>query len=313
MNRGNCNAIWALLGSSPTVTLQEIELLGEVDPLHALAYLSELMRSGYADFAGCKRQESGSYEVSWRQTRRTGDFAPYIDESGQFVDPNLENPPISPFRKGGGREPQPGFRATGLPSLSARVRIAAEKFPEAVTKNRLREAMNILPAEMLRFNETWYNMKRRAVFCAILGSKEYRYRSNPDIEAVRDHLRRTLALKNAAGWGSELEITGIQISKDLQKDVIPGSVIRSALDVLAAEGYQVSVRGTGRNGGGYQERAVYRIGRKTEGEKGNPGEPASCKKPDSPAPLPARTPNSGSCRRTCRSRGEDDGRANSTE
>jgi hypothetical protein len=229
MDQAVCNAVWAVMESASTVTLQEIELLGEVDPGEALKYLGLLMSFDYVAFAGCKRQEGGAYEVSWRQKRHTGDYAPYMDETGRFVDPN---------QPAGAEVAHKRERRPRRISLPVRMQVAAERLGFFTRTELMAAIFGRMPSHMERnwFTAAWGEMMLRRQF---ITSQDGRFSVASDVDPVVDSIRRIL--KASAGETMSRE----RVTREL--GFAPsGPHMRHALNLLRAEGFQVTRDGYGK-------------------------------------------------------------------
>jgi hypothetical protein len=239
MDRGTCNAVWALLGSAHSRSLQDMELLGEIMPRDALNYLEELVRRDYVRFAGCKRLPDGEYSVTFRQIKRTGDYAPYFCDDGAFIDPNLAHTeqPSEELAAAAetARRTRNGLRKA---SLVAQVRVAAERL-QSFTKIQLLEAVFGLKSS--RTEEHWFRYAWNHLrLGGHIGTAEDDWfflatDVDPIMQSIRTVLRKGI---------------GRMISRHNMVEQLgfspTGAQMRQALDLLTAEGLQVTKRGYGR-------------------------------------------------------------------
>lgn len=216
----DCRGIWAAMGSGRSMTLDELQMIADVLPADSVGYLELLIRHEYAAIVGIKRAASGEALTVFRLTKRTGPEAPYLHESGRLIDPNLEARSAPQHRRG---------------AFKAAVRLAAERIPGPFTSRQLRDALRDWPeSRSKKFDSIWAQLKRSGE--VVRDTTEYPdeaqcwiYRPNRDADAIRRYLKARL--------GESVSIVELKAAVE----TINGGILRTALNLLTAEGFSVSV------------------------------------------------------------------------
>jgi hypothetical protein len=243
-------AIWAALETRRPLTLDEIELLTEVSPVGTVRYLDLLARNGYVSMAAVRQADSGESLPLFMLIRRHGPDAPYEDENGKFIDPNIKT-----------RRPEQSewlSRRThrDLPTMTGRIRAAALRIGAPCPRSDLESGAGVSgPSARRAFNAALHSLLARGFLRrAPVGLLQY----CPHVIETR---LRELFLGRL---GREVSPQEIKTALDL--DRAPGGpAIRSALDILAADGYGVVIK---RFGGPWGSRAVYRVDPRPEATNG---------------------------------------------
>lgn len=211
-----CRAVWALLEKGGRVTFDRIT---EITGKHAYVsrpYVDVLLRRGYVALVGIQTAVSGETVCMFELVNRTGRDAPYVDEYGAFVDPNLSN----------------AGHARGI--LTARVRLAAERMGR-FTRRELFAVANVPKGKDSKFHSIWAQLKAAGevvqdpeVYSDATDS--WLYVGNPQVTALREyfgtHTGEAIDSKKLKAAG----MSGLY-----------GSVIGQALDLLALEGFKIAV------------------------------------------------------------------------
>jgi hypothetical protein len=225
-------AVWTALQPQRPMTLDELQMLTGADAGDIVGYLNILIRNRYAEVLGIKQATSGEAIALFRLTNATGPQAPYGDNI-LFVDPNFLNRPRPK------REPAP------LPTMQGRIRLAAERLGRPFKRHEMIDAVNragrdyrtgwdrlVWAGELVQTGESDEN-----------GIAFFDVRPKSDLGPVREWFRSHLG---HAVDVYTLKAAGLQIGN--------GPQIRKALDMLAAEGFSVSIK---RRDNG--KRTVYRV------------------------------------------------------
>jgi hypothetical protein len=213
------SAVWAALRRKGSATVDELQMLTGCEPLDIIRYLNVLLGANYSHLCGMKRAASGECVLSISLAFDTGPMAPYNDATGRFVDPNLK--------------PQPKQRPKReFPTLPAIMRLEAERHPGPFTQAQM---IQWCGTEPWRVRKGWDGLRWRRELESTeqtngQGQMLYTMRPNEKANQVREFLRTN------AGR----DVRGSEI-KELIPGLSHGSVIARALDLLAAEGFTVSI------------------------------------------------------------------------
>jgi hypothetical protein len=210
-----CRSVWALLEKGGRVTFDRISDITGKPPLVTVRYLDLLLRQGYVALVGVQKAVSGETICMFELIRRTGRNAPYVDERGVFIDPNVPT-------RGAGQK-------WALPSLGGLCRFHAERFDRPFTRKELsRKVSEIWPAVTgTEFNSAWYHL-RYAKEIEEQPDGTWEFIPNGQVKAIREYFRAHL--------GETI------IAKDLRRQfprIKHHYKYRQALDLLAAEGFSV--------------------------------------------------------------------------
>jgi hypothetical protein len=220
-------AVWAALESRRPYTLDDIGLITDVPPAESLPYLGVLMANSYVRFAGLKFADSGEALPIFQLVQRTGTEAPFVGSDGVFVDPQRAQ------AEEAARAQRMGLAT--MPTLRARMRVAAMRRGEPFTKADLREALGVGRDDRLTFTRAWDQCVFKGEFAntqATGSPARYRYYPrNEEAERIR------LFLKRRPGE----TMTAMDLKRALGVSFIPSSEIRHALDMLAAEGWGIVI------------------------------------------------------------------------
>lgn len=214
-------AVWAALESGRQITIDHVELAGEMEPDDARYCLNFLIRHGYVDMCGTKRAASGECLPTFKSIRWTGPEAPHPDKSGKLVDPNVA---------AGGNEHRGLFKA--------QVRLAAEKARGCFTLKEFRRFVELQTRRPLpkgkKFDSIWAQLKRSGEIVRVQSSEPelagtWEYRPNPHAERIRAY--------HKAHLGQPFTFTELKAACDITNSAI----LRQALELLTAEGYRVHI------------------------------------------------------------------------
>jgi hypothetical protein len=240
-------ALWAALETRKAYSLDELQLIAEVEPAEAIPYLDFLVGARFAKLAGVRSAHSGEAVVLFRLIIRQGSKAPLPVEKGTFVDPNVRP------------EVQRSQRPKSLPSMGGRIRLAAEQIGGEFSRDQLAETMGITSHEKAVFRKNFHHLRHNSVI-ANVGPDRYLLRPSPVIVSRL----RSLFLNNL---GRELSAMDIREGLHLERAPI-ASHVWLALDLLAAGGYPVTTSGTGRT---KRRNALYHVDRQRKVPNGCAG------------------------------------------
>jgi hypothetical protein len=231
-NVSDYRAIWAALELGGSRSLDDLEMTTGVKPEQSLEYLDLLIQHRYVRAVGIRRAGSGEAVPVFRLVRRTGPDAPYLDVWNQLVDPNER------------RAIETAVRTKSAPrraSLAARVRVAAEPLPSFTRTELMAAVFGPAPSHLERqwFTMAWNEMMLRG---HVIPAENGRFRLAGDIDPIVNSIRRILK------EGTGKTISRQSISEELGF-LPPGPLMRHAVDLLKAEGLQVTRRGYGRKSG----------------------------------------------------------------
>lgn len=223
-----CRAIWAALELGGTRSLDDLEVTTGVKPEQSLAYLDLLIRHDYVRAVGVRRAGSGEAVPVFQLVTRTGPGAPYVDAWNRLLDPNQRGMSESAMR---------GKSLPRKPSLAARLRIAAERLSCFTREELVTAAYGPEPSYIERqwFTAAWHQM----VFMGhVIAVEDGRFSLAPEIDPSTDSIRQVLK----SNYGKT--VSGQSMAEEL--GFAPtGPQMRHVLDLLKAEGYQVTRRMTG--------------------------------------------------------------------
>lgn len=229
-----CRGVWAALEGARTVSLDDLELLIAGDPRSILAYLNLLIRHDYVALSGPRKSVSGDSLILFRLTKRTGPGAPYENEEGHFVDPNARN------------QIKLGSRWS-LPSWSARIRHAAECLNRPFTREEISDVVSRNREDRHHFQTAWNQLRASGQIVRTENPRHFVVRIVADVLAIREYLR-----ERPGQW-----IGSMEIADDLGAFAVTFQRIKQALDLAAAEGYEVRIAERQETGG--TRRFTYRI------------------------------------------------------
>ena len=215
-------AIWAAIEDKP-FTLDNLELLSGIPADDTLKYVALLIENGYVGIRGLRRAASGEALPVFRQLVRNGSEPPFLDR----IDGDLIDPCALPVE----------FQAKrlDLPTMSARLRVAAERLGGPFSRQGLFAAVfggiSPLPQAIVRFGHSW-NCLHTAGEIKTLSPGEYAFVINPVTERIRGFLRDNQGVAHKSR----------DVAQALGLDIIRGALMRSAMDLLSAEGYSVAIR-----------------------------------------------------------------------
>lgn len=233
-SREVCRGVWAALESARRfLSLDDLEELTGIEPFTILQYVELLVRHRYCRAGGIRRAPSGEAIPLFRLVRRSGPEAPYRDELGLWVDPNVKAPlcPLNPALRIG--------RGT-MPSMRARIRYFGDRCKAEFTRQDVRDAIGILEQERHSFDMAWKALRESGELQD--GAHDGLY--SCVIPDLIHHIRRNMV----ARIGQEFRLA------EFQNEYGEPSIktIRTVVDLLAAEGFRVTMRRSDR-------RAIYRI------------------------------------------------------
>jgi hypothetical protein len=231
-------AVWATLETQRQATLDDVQEFAGLDPSETLVYLNTLIQQKYVAVRFSGRADSGESVCMFYLARFTGPEAPYVDETGQFIDPNLQRH----SKRNNGRN---GRLADGErpPSPSARIMAAARRLNKFTRAEILEETG--LANENAHSSAYLRGLSNRG-WLYRLGRNEWRLAGTPPEAQIVESL-----LTKAAGgepidmiaahrkWGSE----------------IPQRTIGFVVDVMRAEGWKI----TKGPGAGKTSRMIYQV------------------------------------------------------
>ena len=235
MAEGAHRAIWQAMRFGKPVTIDYLqEITGE--PVRPITkYLNALMSNGLVHMAVPRQAESGETLATFLLARNAGPRAPYVDQFGQFINPNE----IS--RMGYADKAQ----KVKAPHLSATIWVIAR-----------RKGCPFTVADMINAVNRPYSEKRIWLAISNLFRSGYVRRESRGVYSAVDlpeHMNRALAgLRDRADKGIVEDLTSIY---DTIGHVLKSRQVGFLMDILRAEGYRVWVARNLSNG----QRSVYRI------------------------------------------------------
>lgn len=224
-----CRGAWAVLEKGGPVTLDRLAEATGLSALAILPYLDLLVRRGYVRLCGVQNAVGGETICVFVLVKRTGRDAPFVDESGIFIDPNQRS--VTRLREA--RKPS----GNGL--FSARMRIAADGLG-TFTRDELLDAAGISTADRHSCEAIWRQWKSRRVVIPV-GGNVFAYIPPLLALCVQDYLR------SRAGT----DVSGAEIRENCfteDRSAATGD-ITMAVNLLRAEGVEVQLgheRGGGR-------------------------------------------------------------------
>lgn len=219
-NRLN-EGVWALLESSRNdgVTLDEVETMMK-SAEKSLGYFETLIKRGYVTMSGITHDNGAAIAPKFRLVRLTGPKAPYLDDSGYFVDPNL------PRRITGASD----IYETAVPRTGAVIVAHAMKLTEPFTKDEIVEITG-LHKQASFLTAHLRNLAARG-WLERLEGKLWRFKGvPPDMAYMLDVLK--------AGASSTKPVS-IYAEKDGYDGSLQPSSQGFAVDILRASGWRIT-------------------------------------------------------------------------
>jgi hypothetical protein len=218
--QGACRAIWALLEKGGARLIGELAEVTGLSENLVLKYFRLLEENNYLRLSGLAGAVSGESIPTFTLINRTGRDAPYVDDNGRFVDPNL--PDAQAKSKNG--------------CLTARVRLAAESLKAPFSLEELRNAVTCDESEYPRVTKIFWTMRSCAELVEIKNGWEYR--PDKEAKAIRDAIKKGFI-------GNRFIISDLET---FLACAIRPNTLRRVFSELRAEGFQVSHQRQARNG-----------------------------------------------------------------
>jgi hypothetical protein len=212
LSQSACRSIWALLEIGDARTFDYLVEVTDQPETLILAYMQLLERQAYLGIAGLERSSGGELIPSFLLIKRTGRQAPFVDDEGQFVDPNLPS-----------EHPRWGV------SPKARVRLIAETFSTPFTLDELRDSVARDKSEFKKISNAIWKMKNEGELVEVENGWEFR--TDARVIAIRDVIKRKFI-------GQSFMVAELE---EIFVDKIKFYTIRRVFAELKVEGFKITL------------------------------------------------------------------------